>query len=215
MRIVDDRQTNRDWLHLPTLAVIHGLALLALVLAIAASAYTGTPIAAFTRDPTTTLGGHPLTGVLSNLGVLTWFAAAAVSLFSAAVLRHRRTDKAVLLFILFSGMFTGLLAADDMFLLHEMAEYKFPRFGEKAVYLAYGLMALMYVIGFRQAILASEYLLLLLAFVFLGLSVAVDMFQESWTSPWRIFYEDGFKLLGIANWSGYLVRTSFHALARS
>lgn len=214
MKPVGDSYPKQIRWHVPTLAVVHGLALLALGFAIAVSRYSDIPLAVFTRDPTTTLHGHPLTGVLSNLGVLVWFAAAAVCVFSAAVLWQRRVDRVLPLFLLFSGMFTGLLAFDDMFLFHEMAEYKLPQVGEKTVYLVYGLMALVYVIGFRKAILSSEYVPLLLAFVFLGLSVTVDTFQASWTSPWRIFFEDGFKLLGIANWSGYLIRVCFQALTR-
>jgi len=35
----------------------------------------------------------------------------------------------------------------------------------------------------------------------------VDAFQERWSSPWRILFEDGFKLLGIVSWSSYLIRT--------
>lgn len=108
-----------------------------------------------------------------------------------------------------------MLAFDDLFLFHEMVEYRFPRFGEKAVYLVYGLIAMGYVAGFRKVILGSEYPILLLAFVFLGLSIVIDLFQEIWPSPWRIFFEDGFKLLGIANWGGYLIRTCFRALAPS
>jgi hypothetical protein len=58
--------------------------------------------------------------------------------------------------------------------------------------LFYGLFCAWYVIRFRRNIESTDYTLLLLAFVFLGASVVVDVLQRRWEYPWRIFFEDGF-----------------------
>jgi len=63
-------------------------------------------------------------------------------------------------------------------------------------------------------IIRSGWIFLLLAFVFFGLSLVVDLFlQNRWHSPWRIFFEDGFKLLGIVSWSCYLIQSSLQTIA--
>jgi hypothetical protein len=64
---------------IPALAIVYGLTLGVLALAVLASVRTGVPIAFFVRDPSVTLGGDPLTGALSNLGALVWCVAAGIS----------------------------------------------------------------------------------------------------------------------------------------
>jgi hypothetical protein len=39
--------------------------------------------------------------------------------------------------------------------------------------------------------------------------------SDRWTSDGRIFLEDGLKLLGIAGWSSYLIRTTFQLTTAS
>lgn len=78
-------------------------------------------------------------------------------------------------------------------------------------------------IGFRKAILNSQFVLLILALGFFGLSIAIDIVpemmrsnQELWTGvkqtvssknsvPWYYLIEDALKLFGIVSWFGFLV----------
>lgn len=56
------------------------------------------------------------------------------------------------------------------------------------------------------------------AAVFLGLSLFVDGLQDLFgerLGPWRILFEDGFKLLGAAGWLGYFTTTGSRALRLS
>src|SRR5688572_5214743 len=86
-----------------------------------AAAVTGVPFSTVSRDPATALGGPFVTGYLSYLGACLWCAAAAIALFAAAVKRRPRADavNGASRFLLHAGLFTALLGADDLFMLHD------------------------------------------------------------------------------------------------
>jgi hypothetical protein len=193
-------------------AVIYLPVLATFALTALASAYADVPISLFLRDATATLDGHPLTGMQSNLGVLVW-AAAAICVFSSVILwQHQPFDKTLSAFFLWSGVITAVLLLDDLFLFHDDLAYRYLGLDEKVILVGYGLAIMLYGAIFRQTILSSKYSLLLIAGVFFSLSIVIDFFLDKWESPWRIFLEDGFKLLGIASWSGYFIRTCFQAV---
>ena len=194
-------------------ALVFAPALLLLACTMMACFGAGLPPAFFCRDPMATMDGHPLTGVQSTVGVLVWCGAAAICLFSGATLRGAGDSRTMRRFFACSGAITLMLALDDLFLVHDDLAERYLRLGEKPVLLVYAALVGGYVISFRRVILGSDCTLLVLAFLFFGLSLAVDFFQRRWLSPWRIFAEDGCKLLGIVSWSGYLVRTCFLAVA--
>lgn len=144
-------------------------------------------------------------GAVSNLGILIWISGAAACLFGAAVLFARRQFSHGGLFLLSGGLFTGFLALDDMFLIHENV---LPAFGvsQPVTYGAYGLLGLAYLaIGWRQ-IFANRFVLFGLAGGLLACSVMIDWLIHD-ESATRILLEDGAKLIGICAW------TAFHALA--
>ena len=58
----------------PLLAVIFGPAVLLFASTALVTLRTGIDPSFFVRDPSSTLGGHPLTGMQSHLGVLAWWA---------------------------------------------------------------------------------------------------------------------------------------------
>jgi hypothetical protein len=113
---------------------------------------------------------------------------------------------------LWSSIITFILCLDDFFLVHEVLARRYLGIREKLVYLAYAILCAWYLSKFRQVIFGSNWYCFFAAFVFFGLSLFVDLFQSRWPSHWRIFFEDGFKLMGIVSWTGYLVRTCFQAL---
>ena len=197
------------------LAATFGPAVLVLALTAAASAATHLPLALFVRDATATLGGNPLTGVQSHLGVLVWWAAAAVCFFGAALLRERQ-DRSGTTFLVWSGSITAVLALDDLFQFHEDLAVRYLRVDDKAVVLVYGVAVVTYLVRCRKMILWSDYSLLVAGLTLFAASNVVDVFlQDRWMSDGRIFLEDGLKLLGIASWSSYLVRTTFQLTAPS
>src|SRR5688500_2015555 len=200
-------------LNFSTLALIYGPTLLLFALTSWATFQADLSISFFSRDPTATLKGHPLTGMQSTLGVLVWWAAAGICFFSCLVLQRSQGNTKLFSCLLWSGVIVSVLALDDMFLIHKDLARRYLSLNVKYVFLAYGLLVVWYVIKFRRNIFDSEYFLLFLAFALLGSSILVDFFQNKWLSPARILFEDGAKLLGIVTWSAYLIRTCFHALA--
>jgi hypothetical protein len=105
---------------------------------------------------------------------------------------------------------------DDFFLGHEtLQEYVG---SEKIIYLFYVFSLLGILIVFRDCILESDYIALIIALGFLGLSVSIDIFQESIElviGQWRILLEDGFKLLGIVGWFGYFARYCYFEITNN
>ena len=84
-------------LYLPALGLLVAAAILAQVL--------GIPAGQFTRDMAAIAEVHPLKGALSNVGILLWTGAAAISLFSGATL-WRRGDNGMARFLIASGCLT-------------------------------------------------------------------------------------------------------------
>ncbi len=202
---------SRARLNVSAIALTCGPTLLFLALTVCAKFYANISIGFFSRDPMATLQGHPLTGIQSTLGVLVWGGAAAICFFSCLALQRVKLQENLSFFLFWSGVISIVLALDDMFLIHEDLAYRYLSVNEKVVVLVYGCLVAWFAIKFRRNILATDYSLLLLAFVFFGSSVFIDMLNSKWS--WSIFFEDGFKLLGIVTWSGYLIRTCLHALA--
>ena len=160
------------------------------------------PISVFTRDPAAIAHVPLYSGLISNIGVLFWCASVAISFFTVVTLVNTDHDGKPLLFLLAMSVLTGLLMLDDLFLFHEKI---YPRvFGlpEKGAFVIYGLYLLACLIYFRTVVLKSNYIVLLLSFVLMGLSIAVDTLPEGW-SQFHHLFEDGFKLLGIVSWFAY------------
>ena len=169
----------------------------------------GIPFSQLTRDPISLAGLNPISGIVSNVGVLMWCVATTVNFFSAALLSKRDEQKTVN-FLIVSGVLSFILMIDDFFVLHEsLRDY----FGipENIIYVFYVMYLIFYFIKFNALILNKGIAMLLLAFGFLGGSATLDMFQKliRYEIPAYFFVEDGLKLIGIASWMGYFVATSF------
>ena len=196
-------------LYLPPLLALSAVALV--------STQTGIPMGIFMRDPTATAGIHPLTGAVSNFGALLWCASATICLFSWASLRHRLGETRFSRFLLYSAFMTILLLLDDLFLFHEVIFNRYFGVPEKMTFIGYGGLILCGMMMFKECILKTEYLILLIALGFFGLSLVVDAFQEviePFLGQWRILFEDGFKLLGIVGWFGYFSRYCFVEMSK-
>jgi len=185
------------------------LPVLFLFVVVIATAQMGVSLAMLTRDPASIAKIHPFIGVVSNLGVLLWTASATICLFSWALFRHRLNEMRFATFLLCSGLLTTLLLLDDFFLLHDAIFPHYFGVNEKVAFLGYGGLIIGWMVIFRKCIRRTEYLILLTALVFFGLSLFIDVFQhpiQSVIGNARIFFEDGFKLLGIVGWFGYFLR---------
>lgn len=195
----------------PLLAALYGPATAVLLVAVARSRSKGFSLGMYTSDPTATLGGHPLVGALSSVGALGWCAAATLCLFTWLVRRRRTAGRVSAGFLLSSGLLMAALMVDDLFLVHEWIAPRVLGMPENLVLSVYALAMLTWLVAFRWTIVATEYLLLVLAAGFAALSLAVDLTWDS-SADLRYFLEDGSKLLGIVGWLGYLGRVCYREL---
>ena len=119
-------------------------------------------------------------------------------------------------FLLSGGLLTGLLLADDFFELHEIVFPSYLQIPEHLTYAFYGVLVCALLVIFLKFILQTDYVILGVAFVFLGGSMLSDAFQphvEPLLGEWRILAEDGLKFLGITAWFGYFSRSCFAAVS--
>lgn len=159
----------------------------------------------FTRDPNDITGAHAYIGLLSNLGIMGWTAAASICFWASSLLRNDKSFRKSTFFLFISALFCLLLTFDDAFMLHERV---FPKLHipEEGVFIGYLLMISGYLGYFFRRILETEYIILILAIFFLGLSAGMDQIFSF--SEFEAFLEDCPKFVGIVLWLTYYSRTS-------
>lgn len=182
--------------------------------ALGASLYLGIEIRMLLGDPAGLGGMHPLTGVVSNLGIIAWSATSSICLFTAPLLRARGARE-MFWFVLCAGILTAYLLFDDLFQFHETLGLRY--FGVPEIWVYGFLIAAIaiFLIRFRMTILRSDFGLLLLAIGFLGVSTAIDLvprYDSAFRIYWLAFAEEGPKWLGILCWCAYYVRYCYLAL---
>ena len=175
------------------------------------SNYYDLPLQKFTADPTATLEAHPLTGLISNIGVLFWCATATICLFSFTIISPKKGNK-LSWFLLFSGLFSLILLADDLFLLHEnILPYKL-NIHQKLVYVGYAFTMSGYIFFFWKIILGFDYKYFIISILLFGASIICDLFLP--IVDWEYFLEDSLKIFGIFSWFLFYARTSQSILLR-
>jgi len=133
-------------------------------------------------------------------------------LFFCGVLLAKIKPRELSSFYFTSGAITSLLLIDDLFLIHEVVFPKHLKIPEELVFSVYAILIFLYLLKFKQTIQNTEFLPLIFAFAFFGLSVSVDSrlipIPQSWLeNQGQYLLEDGAKLIGIISWYIYFVRT--------
>jgi hypothetical protein len=175
------------------------------------------PFSDLIKDAHAVAGVPFYVGLISNIGILLWGAAAAVCLFAGLILfRTREVEWGR--FLLASGIFSTVLTLDDMFQLHEVVMPVYLGVPQKLVYVAYVLAALVYLFAFRKTILKTEFSLLAVALALFAVSVGLDGQSKpgmplSWVPEVKAM-EEAAKLMGILAWLTYFVRTCKGVIAR-
>lgn len=166
------------------------------------------PIGRLTRDPVAIVEAPVYTGFFSQLGIFFWAFSAAICLFCALLMP--KSELRIKSFYFFSGLLVLLLGLDDIFLLHEVV---FPFLGipEKITLLTYVVLALIYGITFFTVILQTDFILLVIAALFFGISVGLDLSHITGINPY--LWEDGAKMIGIVSWFSYLFRSAYCTFA--
>jgi len=188
---------------IPSILILAGVAIASIILDI--------NLGLLTRDPTSIAKINPLSGILSNFGIILWCSAATVCFFAAIAIRNTES-KDYFWFLFCSGLLSAYLLFDDFFQFHEILAGDHVGISEKFTYMALGTAVLIYLFIFRRNIWQTNFSFLLLSFVFLASSVATDMFQGLLMlriGHWQFFIEEGTKWLGISCWCSYYVETSY------
>lgn len=157
---------------------------------------------------------HPLSGLLSNIGIFLWCATAAICFFVAGALKRAKNFKGIHFFLASACLSTYLLI-DDFFLLHEELAPNYMGISQNIVLMLIGIAVVAYLVWFRRMILRTRYGLMLMAVGFLVVSVAVDTVLKPWLLPlgeWKSLIEDGAKLIGIASWLSYYIDVAYQFL---
>ena len=169
-----------------------------------------------TRDVTAIADIHPLSGILSTLGIMLWCATAAICFFSAAIV-HKSNHPHIYKYLLGSAVLSTYLMLDDAFLFHEGLAPNYIGLNEKVVFFGLGVSVFILFFTNRHVILKTNYKILLLALSFLCISVIIDTILQPWLwriGHWEFFFEDGAKWLGICCWCSYYVSTCHQSLLK-
>ena len=187
--------------------VAGGMAVLAAILATTLA--IGVDFGHVSRDMAVIHDLHPLAGMLSTLGVMLWCASAVASLVAGLAIRG--APRRVRLFLFASAALSAWLMVDDGFMVHEMIAPVHLHIGEKWVIAGLGIACALWLRCFGRLIAATRFGMLVLAFVFLGVSLGADLFvlpvlRVSEATGFII--EDGAKWMGIVCWFTYHLRTA-------
>jgi hypothetical protein len=168
---------------------------------------SGRPLQDLLRDPLAVAGLPPYVGLVSNIGVLLWAAAATLSTYAAALrwlagFRDRATA-----FLALFALLSAALTVDDLFMLHEWVFPMVLRLPQWLPLVGEVLLLGVLLIGFRAVYLGHNLFFLASALFGLGASATIDLVPEG-ILPAHHLLEDGLKLIGIANWLGFSAQTA-------
>lgn len=195
--------TERMWVSIP---LVIAWSIGCVVIAAVAS-QPATRAGELLMDPTFTLGSKWYTGLVSNLGILTWTVGAAAA-FAGAWLCKLGGRTNARRFLVYGGFVGTMLLVDDLFMLHSVllpAEFGLPKaVGQTLI----GAAVVLWCVGQRREIRRTQYHLLVASAGGLAVSYLVDMaFAPLPGDGWNIV-EDGAKFLGVLAWATYFVVTA-------
>lgn len=168
----------------------------------------GIPLGNLTRDPANILEFPFYYGAISYSGILMWCATATMCLFSWLALQGAQSERGLGRFFLASGVLTGFLLFDDLFLFHEKFFPVYLGVPEQLTFSFYICVVLTYLFSFHKTLLQLEFPLLLIAGAFLGASMGADRVTDLWTdTSAKFLLEDGLKFTGITFWFTFFLRT--------
>lgn len=168
------------------------------VVAIAAGIDDDVRVLDLARDPATLSRSPVHDGLLTTLGGFAWTTAIVVALL-AAWLTDDRPRRG---FLLSLAAVSAVLMTDDMFLVHERLA---PRIGlaEELLFLAYGAVLGVALIGGRSVVRTTAWPLLIVALTFFALGVGRNRVA---TIPLELL-PDTWPFLGVGFWAVYVLHT--------
>jgi len=123
------------------------------------------------------IGMHDMTrdgSFLSDLGIILWCVSATVCFFTAVIIRDSQ-EKNIRYFLLYSALLSTYFLFDDFFEIHESAVLIYFGIDENKVYTLIAVAIVVYLIAFKQILLQTNYIVLLMALLFLATSILADV----------------------------------------
>jgi hypothetical protein len=151
------------------------------------------------------LTGQPwYAGLLANAGILGWAVAVMAGLGGSWIAAQTGRPTASRFLLVAAGA-TGVLLADDLLQLHAVILHRVgvPKVVAELLVVA---PTAVWLVGFRDEVVRTRWLILLAGLGGLTASLACDVLIDA--GPRSIVLEDGLKLLGILAWAQYLVLTA-------
>ncbi|MEB3282097.1 MAG: hypothetical protein VKK42_24575 [Lyngbya sp.] len=159
------------------------------------------------------------TGLISNLGVLTWCCSAVVCLFTFCLIQPTTGQtKGIKNCLGGFGLISAWMMLDDFLMLHEEVIPTNLGFPEKGVMILTLGWVIFHVFNYRNIIFKqTDFLLLGFAFLWFGTSLMIDRLplEVDYIGDGSNLYfliEDGSKLMGIATWCFYLCRLCYQQI---
>lgn len=190
-----DRRSERAFV-----VVVLGGAIAAVMALPLLSTVSGQPVSLFTRDVFSIAEIPVYAGLYSNLGVLLWGATCVIALYTAWIAGDRLgwgRERGVLVCF---GALSGLLMADDFFLVHEWIAPEFLAVPERVVFGLYAAFLAGSLLVFRRALLERRPGWLAVALTLFAASTGMDVIERPPAPAWHYFAEESLKLIGIAAW---------------
>jgi hypothetical protein len=194
-------------------ACVGGVAMV-LAAAVIGSEVLEKPLYVFLEEPTQDGPDPWYSGVVSTTGALLWWSAATVSYVTAWIARDRRAGRVG--FWIGMAVLSTVLAIDDLFLLHEYVVPAHLHLSERFTAGAYAVAVLVIAAAYRSYLRSLPWQLGVTALVFFAVSLGIDDAYyggKRWEQ--MLLLEEGAKLLGIANWTLFLVWASRSVLLGS
>jgi len=159
-------------------------------------------------------------GLLSNLGILLWCASVAVCLFAFLQVYHVSRWNRPGAFLLYAGIFTGILLMDDFFQGHEKIYPKVFGTDEEMIYAVYAALLAFYLVVFRDDLLKCDPKLLCLSLALFALSLLIDQLVEiegllEKDGIIHRLFEDGSKFVAVYAWAVFHIRAAWLTVERS
>lgn len=158
---------------------------------------------------------HPLTGVMTMVGIFVWSGTIAILLFTAFFLLGTKAEGAR--YLMASAGVTFLLLCSDAFMIHEFMMHYYLGQTEETMFAFIGLCTLIWLAVFHRAILEVGPVLLVAALGLFATSIVVDSLANTlrFLGDWYYLAEEGPKWIGIVMWSGFHIESALTYIAKA